>query len=521
MSAIRSRRSFLRDVGRGTLLASLGTALATDLELVPRAFAEDLGKESLTFGDLEPLVCALQETPVSRLQPWLVERLRSGLSLKSLVAAGALANARTFGGEDYIGFHTFMALAPSLSMASLMPSEASALPVLKVLYRNSNRIQEFGGRSAEVLHPVSAATAATAADLASLPKVIRSRDVGHAEQLLASLVSADRQGALDALIPAVHDHHPEVHRTVLPYRAWQMQEIVGKEHALTLLRQSLRYCVRAEPQQRAEMTAHGTMLVSLLDEFKLNGRMPGNKPADDALIEQLSRTFATGSPEDAGRAAAGALAEGIEPNAIGEAISLAACNLVLRDGGRLPQWEDRLKPAGSVHGDSMGVHASDAANAWRNLARVSSGRNVFACLIIGAWQVARDRNYPGNLLSDPLPAKHHLDRLASKDADALIADLHDAIRNNLQGQATAIVQRYGERSLPAERVFKTLVAYAVTEDGALHAEKYFQTVWDDYHATRPALRWRHLVALARVTASEFGRPAAGQAEARDLLGIRS
>ena len=121
MSAIRSRRSFLRDVGRGTLLASLGTALATDLELVPRAFAEDIGKEALTFGDLEPLVCALQETPVSRLQPWLVERLRGGLSLKSLVAAGALANARTFGGEDYIGFHTFMALAPSLSMSRLMP----------------------------------------------------------------------------------------------------------------------------------------------------------------------------------------------------------------------------------------------------------------------------------------------------------------------------------------------------------------------------------------------------------------
>ena len=55
----------------------------------------------------------------------------------------------------------------------------------------------------------------------------------------------------------------------------------------------------------------------------------------------------------------------------------------LHDEGRLPQNEDRLKPAGCVHGDSVGVHASDAANAWRNLARVSSGRNIFACLMIG------------------------------------------------------------------------------------------------------------------------------------------
>lgn len=521
MSHNRSRRRFLQDVGRGTFLATLGSAAAIDLELVPTAFAKELDGE-LNFGELEPLVCLLQETPVARLQATLVEKLRGGLPLKTLVAAGALANARTFGGEDYIGFHTFMALAPSFHMSSLMPAGAEALPVLKVLYRNSSRIQDFGGRDAEVLHAVPPSASAGAAGAnESLPAAIRGRNVQQAEQLLAGLVATDRQSALDALIPAVHDTHPEVHRTVLPYRAWEMQEIVGTQHALTLLRQSLRYCVRAEPANRPEMTAHGTMLVKLLDEFKLNGRTPGTKSADDALVGHLSQTFATASAEDAGRAAASALAEGFDPTAIGEAISLAASLLVLRDGGRLPQWEDRLKPAGTVHGDSVGVHASDAANAWRNLARVSSGRNTFACLIIGAWQVARDRNYPGNLLPEALPAKHHLDRLSDKDADGLLAKLSDAIQNNLQGQATAIAARYGELSLPVERLFNTLVRYAVSEDGALHAEKYFQTVWDDYHSTRPAFRWRHLVSLARVTASEFGKPAAGQAEARELLGVRS
>ncbi|HND54221.1 MAG TPA: hypothetical protein PLV92_17545 [Pirellulaceae bacterium] len=520
MSRVPSRRRFLVDVGRGTLMAALGSALAVDLDLVPAAFAKDLDGR-LSFGDLEPLVSTLQETPVGRLQPLLIEKLRGGMPLKTLVAAGALANARTFGGEDYIGFHTFMALSPALSMSSLMPSGAEALPVLKVLYRNSNRIQEFGGKDAEVLHSVAVGPAVSAEKGETLPDAIRSRDVRHAEQMLAGLVSTDRRAALDALIPAVHDMHPEVHRTVLPYRAWEMQEIVGTQHALTLLRQSLRYCVKAEPQRRPETTAHGAMLVGLLDEFKLHGKTPGTKPAEDAFVEQLSRTFATASAEDAGRAAASALAEGFDPAAIGEAISLAASQLVLRDGGRLPQWEDRLKPAGSVHGDSVGVHASDAANAWRNLSRVGSGRNIFACLIIGAWQVARDRNYPGNLLSEPLPAKHHLDRLTPKDADGLLAKLDEAVQNNLQGQATAIAHRYGELSLPAERLFRSLLRYAVSEDGALHAEKYFQTVWDDFHTTRPTARWRHLVALARVTASEYGKPAAGQAEARDLLGLKS
>ncbi len=520
MSRQTSRRRFLADIGRGTLFATVGAALATDLNLIPKGFAEDLD-DSLTFGELEPLVCVLQETPVQRLQSVLIEKLRSGLPLKSLVAAGALANARTFGGEDYIGFHTFMALAPALKMARFMPPGADALPVLKVLYRNSNRIQEFGGRSSEVLHRLPAESSAPNSTSDSLSSAIRSKETTHAEQMLAKFVATDRRSALDALIPVIHDNHPEVHRTVLPFRAWEMQEIVGTEHALTMLRQSLRYCIRTEPKERPETTAHGRMLVKLLDEFKLNGQSPGTKPADDAFVEHLSHTFATASPEDAGRAAAGALAEGFDPAVIGEAISLAASLLVLRDGGRLPQWEDRLKPAGSVHGDSVGVHASDAANAWRHLASVSSGTNVFACLIIGAWQVARDRNYPGNFLPEPLPLQFHLGRITANDADSLLAKLDESIQNNLQAHASAVVQRYGEMSLPADRLFATLARYATSEDGALHAEKYFHTVWDDFHATRPSARWRHLVALARVTASEYGKPAAGYAEAKELLGIKS
>jgi hypothetical protein len=44
-------------------------------------------------------------------------------------------------------------------------------------------------------------------------------------------------------------------------------------------------------------------------------------------------------------------------------------------------------------------------------------------------------------------------------------------------------------------------------------------VSEEFAATRSAYRWRHVVALARVTASEYGRPAAGMAEARSLLKV--
>ena len=62
-----------------------------------------------------------------------------------------------------------------------------------------------------------------------------------------------------------------------------------------------------------------------------------------------------------------------------------------------------------------------------------------------------------------------------------------------------------------------MLKYAVSEDGSLHAEKFYRTTSEEFAATRPAFRWRQLVALARVTASEYGRPAPGVAEARELL----
>ena len=123
----------------------------------PASFGAE-GPQSLTFGDIEPLVGLMQDTPVAQLQPALLAKLGEGVPLKQLLAAGVLANARSFGGEDYIGFHTLMALSPAMKMSARMPEGKAALPVFKVLYRNTNRIGEHGGHASEVLHQVKPAT---------------------------------------------------------------------------------------------------------------------------------------------------------------------------------------------------------------------------------------------------------------------------------------------------------------------------------------------------------------------------
>jgi hypothetical protein len=520
MNTPHTRREFLADVGRGMLVASVGYGMATELGLAP-AFGAEAG-DTLDFGPLESLVRLMQETPANKLLPALADKLKSGTELSRLVAAAALANARTFGGEDYVGFHTMMALAPSLHMARELPDALQPLPVFKVLYRNTNRIQEKGGRKDEVLHPVKPAILSDNRPGGELLRdAVHRKDVNEAEQTFAALAKLSPDDALNHLLYTVQEN-TEVHRVVLPYRAWDLLDLIGREQAHTLLRQSVRYCVKAEAGQRSDKWDEPrTLLPKMLEQRKLLGRTPGTRQAEDQWVDELSQTIFKSTPEQAAEAAAAALADGFAPAAIGEAISLAANQLVLRDHGRPPNAESPGKPVGSVHGDSIGVHASDSACAWRNLARVSNSRNTFACLILGAYQVALDRTQRGGdfLNWPPVPVKWHLDQIKSSEADALLREADEAIRQNLQAHAAAIVSRYGELGHAPRPVFDLLLRYAVSEDGALHAEKYYRTVTEEFAATRPAFRWRQLVALARVTASEYGRPAPGIAEAREMLKV--
>lgn len=515
-----SRREFLRDVGTGVVVASIGSGLATDLGF-STAFAQQ-GTDRLTFGNLEPLVTLMQETAAGRLIPQIVERMRNGTSLRDVVAAAALANARTFGGEDYIGFHTLMAIAPSYYMAQELPENRRALPVLKVLFRNATRIQEQGGRTREVLRPVEAGEVPQGRVGGEVLRDSIRRNGTNAQEpeRLYAAMAATPEDALNNVLYAMQDG-ADVHRTVLPYRAWDLMSIIGRDHAHTLLRQSVRFCVRGETD-RSQQWYRGPrdIVPRMLDQHRLMGRELGTRRAEDRWVEELSSTIFRGTPDQAADAVATALAEGFDPTAIGEAISLATNELMLRDNGR-PRDEAPNKPAGSVHGDSIGVHACDSSNAWRNLARVANNRNKVVCLILGAYQAARDRgDRGGNFLNwERYPREDARNEVRDVAPDRLLGALEDAIRNRSQTRAAALVQRYGETSQSPRALWDVLLRYAISEDGALHHEKFYRTTVEEFNSVRAAFKWRYLIALARVTASGHGYPAPNHTEACRLLGV--
>ncbi|MBI3817322.1 MAG: hypothetical protein HY286_01425 [Planctomycetes bacterium] len=515
----QSRRGFLVEVGRGMITASLGLAVADEFGFAPMFDWDD--PKRLEFGTLDPLVTCLAETPAEKLNVVLVEKLRAGTSLRDLTAAAALLNARTFGGQDYVGFHTMMALAPAYRMSLESQAQRQALPVLKVLYRNTNHIQERNKSRADVLQTTTPGESGTnLKNGESLRDAVRGNDLEKAERIFATIAGGSASDTFNALLPTVQDGI-DVHRVVMPHRVWDLLDVIGSEHAHTLLRQSIHYCLQNEPRASERNRQVRTLLPKLLDQYSLLAKTPGTRMPDDAEVERLSRFIFAGTPEDAGKLAAIALSEGMSPVAVGEAIALAANQLLLRDHGRTQKEVQAGKPLGSVHGDSIGLHACDSANAWRGMARAGNPRNTFASLILGACQVAVDRTERGGdfLKWEPWPNAEHLAKLTVKEPDLLLREADAAIRANDQARACAAIYRYGELGYPEQAAFDLLLRFAVSEDGALHAEKYYRTAREEFAAARPAFRWRHACSLARVTASEFGLAAPGHAQACELLKV--
>ena len=202
-----------------------------------------------------------------------------------------------------------------------------------------------GGRRRRGSAPDRGCRAVSTGNATEIRDAVRDKNLQLAEQLLAAAARRSPQEAYDRLLPAVADG-VEVHRTVLAYRAWDLLELVGQEHALTLLRQSLHYCVEnCKPQYSDRFAGIRELLPKLLDQYRLVEREPQSRVADDAWIESMSETLFAATPDQAADAVAAALAEGIRADSVADAIALAANQLVLRDPGRSAPRPTRKSPS--------------------------------------------------------------------------------------------------------------------------------------------------------------------------------
>src|SRR5262249_51836566 len=151
----------------------------------------------------------------------------------------------------------------------------------KVVARNAGCIHDPRNRDRARLQAVAPAT---------LPKGRSGGDLlraapgpNEAEQILAGLLP--RESPPDAhndILSNSIEPSLDVHAIVMVWRAWDLLDLTGEEHALTMLRQGV--AAGGAPE-------FGALLVQLFDQYHLLDRPRVVRPAEDAWVDRMSRTI--------------------------------------------------------------------------------------------------------------------------------------------------------------------------------------------------------------------------------------
>ena len=111
-------------------------------------------------------------------------------------------------------------------------------------------------------------------------------------------------------------------------------------------------------------------------------------------------------------------------------------------------------------------------------------RNTFACLILGPTRRSPRSRQSRRDFQGAAAARSHARGGQRRTTPSAAAATDDAIRGNLQARAGAIAQATVSSATPSGRS-STLLKYAISEDGALHAEKYYRTVSEEFASRVP------------------------------------
>ena len=254
--------------------------------------------------------------------------------------------------QDYVGFHTFMALAPGLRRWSRELPEPTGrrCRCSRCSTATPTASRSTGGREHEVLHPVAAGGPARRPHGGeALREATRGRRHGRGRADLRRAGAGPIGEAFNDLqyVGAGRRRRPPRRPRLAGLGAARPDGQGARPHAAApvgaLLRATRRAASRATTGRAGDPAP---CCRKLLDQYKLleqaAGRPHGRTtPGSRAEPDDLRAPAAT----QAADAVAAALAEGIAPEAVGEAISLAANQLVLRDPGR-PQGRSARQAGG-------------------------------------------------------------------------------------------------------------------------------------------------------------------------------
>jgi hypothetical protein len=305
---------------------------------------------------------------------------------------------------------------------------------------------------------------------------------------------------------AIPKNQLDDHYFLFPVFTWRALEYFGWDYARYIGRAPVRYITR--PTAPAMLGEVDDLIEKhrLLERDMRFGTGEDETAAIAALADEIGRVNQlTEIPEMVARA----LADGLSLEGAGEGVSVGGSTIFLR----------------SQTGNPMDVHINTGANTRRYLLRQPelSLRTKLQALLM--WHTGPEVRMVQRMLApDIQPEPERVAALPFRSQDVLLKEIDGLIESlpvgerlpkaNLASwrstdevkQAAALAQQYANQGYAPEPLIEMLGKIACRDNFTeMHALKHHQATYEEFHATRPSLRWRHLVAGGQAAALSHRR----------------
>jgi hypothetical protein len=461
---------------------------------------------------IEPLVQFVENTAPARIVEDTHDKLRGGTSVKDMLLASALAVVRSSDlppGHHGGPLHPLAGLHAVHNMAERLSGDYAMMPVIQNVALSNKHIHSpaMGPYILAEAQPVSE-NDDLEATLTSL-RYAAGRGVYNAcdHYFLYLMQKLSPMQVLEQLLQfAIPKNQLDDHYFLFPVFTWRALEYFGWEYAQYIGRAPVRYVTRLTN------TPYLTEVDALIEEYGLLKRDLRVATGDDETpaITALVNAIGQCSKFDAiPPLLAQALADGLSLEGVGEGLSVGGSTLFLR----------------SQTGNPMDVHINTGANTRRYLLRQPelSLRTKLQALLV--WHTGPEVTMAQRMLSPHLqPEPERVEALPFRTQDELLQDLEELINSLPLGerlpvenlgtwrsgdeikQAAAMAQQYANYDYDPAPLC-TLLGHIACRDNftEMHALKHHQATYEEFHNTRPSLRWRHLVAAVQAAAISHGR----------------
>jgi hypothetical protein len=461
---------------------------------------------------IEPLVQFVEETAPDHIVARTHAKLAAGTPVKDMLLASALAVVRSSDlppGHHGGPLHPLAGLHAVRHIAARLPGEFAMLPVIQNVAVANKHIHSpaMGPHILADAQPVSEHDDVEATLEAFRTAAFRGVYNACDHYFLYLLQRLSPMQVLEHLLEvAIPKNQLDDHYFLFPVFTWRGLEYFGWEYARYIGRAPVRYVTRPTPPALLDGVDELIERYGLLDRQLRFETGEDETPGVTALADEIGRCsdFAE-IPE----MLAHALADGLSLEGVGEGLSVGGSTLFLR----------------SLTGNPMDVHINTGANTRRYLLRQPelSRRTKLRALLV--WHTGPEVRMAQRMLAptrQPEP-----ERVASLPArsqgelidaiEALIASLPVGERlpkANLASwrstdevkHAAALAQQYADSGYAPEPLVAALGKIACRDNFTeMHALKHHQATYEEFHTTRPSLRWRHLVAAVQAAAISHGR----------------